>query len=151
MSSIQSRIVDFVVGSSCLTAASGKPSGLLVGRGTGAPIQLSSHPRIDVYIGPERTQPVGMARSGNPMSRWVTLILECRAVGGSSPDLAVDPIKVWAEVRMYADERMGGLAAGITGLQSEQDNRQMDKSYAQATLAFEVQYVTTRGNPEAQS
>lgn len=151
MSSIQSRIVDFVVGTSCLTKVSGLPSGLVVGRGTGAPVQLANNPRIDVYVGPERTQPVGQQHGGNPMLRFVTLVLECRAVGGSSPDLAVDPIKVWAETRMYADETMGGIAAGVVGLIVEQDNRRMDKSYALATMAFEVRYVTTRGNPEAQT
>ena len=151
MSSIQSRIVDFVVGTSCLTASSGKPSGLVVARGNGLPVQAVNTPRIDVYVGPERTQPVGQQHGGNPMVRWVTLLLECRAVGGSSPDLALDPIKVWAETRLYADERMGGIAAGVTGLMVDQDNRQMDQSYALATMQFEVRYVTTRGNPEAQT
>jgi hypothetical protein len=151
VSSIQSRIVDFVVGTSCLAYATGKPSGLVVGRGTAVPVQEANHPRIDVYVGPERTQAVG-AWHGDPKERWVTLLLECRAVGvGISPDLALDPLKVWAEKRIYADETFGGIGAGISGWSTDQDTRQLDKTYGLATLAVEVRYITSRDDPESQT
>jgi hypothetical protein len=152
MSSVQAQIVAYVVGSSCLATSSGKPSGLVVGRGTAKPIQAADNPRIDVYVGPERTEAVGLrgggsGGAGNPMQRWVTVFLECRAVAGTSPDTALDPIKVWAEQRMYADETFGNLAAGIWDWRTEQDARHLDQSYALATIAAEVRYITNRGSP----
>ncbi len=151
MSSYESQIVDFVIGSSCLTTSSGKPSGLVVGRGTAVPVQAANHPRMDVYIGNGRAQKLNSDHPSTPMDRTVRLLIECRAVGGTSPDLALDPLKVWAEKRLYNDETMGGLAAEILGWQTEQDTRQLDKTYALATIAVDIRYVTARGNPESQT
>lgn len=151
MSSYESRIVDYVVGTSCLTFATGKPAGLLVGRGTAVPVQDGKHPRMDVYVERGSARKLASGHPSTPMDRTVRLIIECRAVGGTSPDLALDPLKVWVEQRIYADETMGGLAAEVLGWDAENDTRQLDRTYAMATIAVEIRYVTARGNPESQT
>lgn len=150
MASIKHRIVDYVISASCLDHATGKPAGLAVERGRTRPVNADATPRIAVYVGPEMAEGVGQRHTGTPMRRQVTLYLEIRATGGPSPDEVLDPIAVWAEQRIFADEYMGGLAAGVVGWRVEQDARASDQTYSLATIAVDVLFVAVRGNPESQ-
>ncbi len=148
MASVKNRIVDYLVSASCLAQVSGLPAGLTVGRGKTTPMQLTGHPRVDVYVGPEiKWQPVGTVRTGTPILRGFTAILDIRVIG-AIPDEALDPIEVWCEARLFADETMGGLATGVIGWRVEQDARQLDKNYALSTIYADIEFATPRGNPE---
>jgi hypothetical protein len=152
MASIKNRIVDYVVSSSCLDFATGKPASLTIRRGGLIASTTVRHPEVLVYVGPEAAGSVGLRRNGNPMNRAFSLICEIRvnAAVGTALDETLDPIEVWVEKRLFLDDTFGGLAAGITGWRVEQDARQSDQGYAVAACVAEVQFVTVRGNPESQ-
>ena len=148
MASIKNQIVDYVVSTSCLATVSGLPSGLTIRRGNLIPTTQARLPEVCVYVGPEISwNPVGVRRSGNPVLRAFRLICEIRCTG-AIPDEALDPLEVWVEKRLFADETFGGLATGIIGWGVEQDARQSDQSYAVATVFADVEYTTQRGLPE---
>ena len=148
MASIKNQIVDYAVGTSCLAYPTGLPAGLTIRRGGLIASTQSRQPEVLVYVGPEtRWDPVGVRRSGNPVLRTFTLICEIRA-NGAIPDEVLDPLEVWVETRLFADETFGGLATGIVGWRTEQDGRQADLGYFVATVYADVEYTTQRGLPE---
>lgn len=148
MASIKNQIAGFAVSASCLNATSGKPSGLTVRRGRLLNSTTVSQPEVLVYVGPEiEWTPVGTRRSGNPIKRAFRLLCEIRA-NGAIPDEVLDPLEVWVESRLFADETFGGLATGIINKGSEQDASQSDRAYAVCTLFVDVEFTTQRGLPE---
>jgi hypothetical protein len=151
MASIKNQIANYVAGAGCLALATGMPSGLTVRSGPLVNATAARLPEMGVYVGQElRWDPVGQRRHGNPVLRGFRLHIDIRAQGtlASEIDDVLDPLEVWAEKRLFADETFGGLGVGIVGYGSEPRGVQADKSYYLSSVYVDIEFTTQRGLPE---
>lgn len=150
-SSIREQIAAAVVAS---LSGSGGPAGLTVHRERTRPIETDSLPAILVYFEDDSApKPFDGQKYRSPLvKRSVQLALQCRAQGNppaTPPDLALDPIIVWATQRMFADETFGTLAIAVEEGRAEWKSREGDIPVAAATIRFSIEYRTARIDPTA--
>jgi|SRR5215469_3753212 len=134
--------------------AAGGPAGLTVHRERTRPIEVDSLPAILVYFEDDAApKPFDKQKFRTPfVTRSVQIALQCRAQGSppsTPPDLALDPILVWASQRMFVDETFGKLAIGAEEGRTEWKSREGDAQIAAATLRFSIEYRTARTDPTA--
>jgi len=132
----------------------GSPSGLTVHRERTRPLEIDSLPAIMVYADDDVPKTLGQQVYAAPLTeRHFSLALECRAQGSSSvsPDVALDPVLVWAAQTVLANERFGGLASGVEEGRTVWSSREGDVPVASAKLNFTIRYRTSRLDPTSKS
>ena len=114
-------------------AAGTPPAGLTVHRERTRPIETDSLPAIMAPL----------------TERQLGVVLECRAQASLNvaPDVALDPITVWATQRMFADVSFGGLANEVEEGRSVWQSREGDVPVAACAIHFTVKYRTSRLDP----
>ena len=150
MSSIREQIAAKVV--DLLSAPGGPAGGLSVHRERTRPIEADKLPAILVYFEDDEPTPLQKERFQAPLTqRHLNIVLELRAVpdGVSAPDQAIDPLYVWAIVQLVANERLGGLAMGITEGPMKWTSKEADRVYAGAALHLVIHYRTSRTDPSS--
>jgi hypothetical protein len=133
--------------------AGGAPAGLTVHRERTRPIETDSLPAIMLYAEDDQPKPMGSNYRAPQTERQLSIGLQCRAVGSSSitPDEALDPIIVWADLQMFLDETFGGLANGVEEIRTVWSSREGDQPVAAATIHFTVKYRTSRLDPTSKA
>jgi hypothetical protein len=145
--SIRLQIINAIVAT---LGAGGGPSGLTVWREGTRPIETDSLPAVFLYAEDKDPEPLAHQTYRAPLAeRQLSIRLECRAKGAlnTPPDVAVDPIIVWALQRMFADVSFGGLANEVEEKSWEWGSREADVPVAACTIHFTVKYRTSRLDP----
>jgi len=151
MSSIREQIAQAVID---LLSASGEPGGLTVHRERTRPIEQDKFPAILVYFEDDEPTTLAKQRFQAPLTeRHLNLALEMRTIPDpdSSPDQAIDPLYIWAISQLVPNERLGGLAMGITEGPMKWMAKEADRVYAGAGLHLVVHYRTSRTDPSSAS
>ena len=133
--------------------ASGKPAGLTVHRERTRPIEQDSLPAIMLYAEDDQPKAMGSNYRAPQTERQLSIGLQCRAIGSASvaADEALDPIIVWANLRVFVDETFGGLANGVEEIRTVWSSREGDQPVAAATIHFTVKYRTSRLDPTSKA
>jgi hypothetical protein len=151
MSSIREQIAQKVVD---LLSANGGPAGLTVHRERTRPIEADKLPAILVYFEDDEPTPLVKQRFAAPLSeRHLNLVLELRATPTSveAPDQAIDPLYLWAIAQLVTNERLDGLAMGITEGPMKWTTKEADRIYAGAALHLVIHYRTSRIDPSSKT
>ena len=130
------------------------PAGLTVHRERTRPIETDSLPAIMVYSEDEQPKNLGSQTYRAPLTeRQLSVGLQCRAKGstGVAPDVALDPILVWAVKTISQNETFGGLANGVEEDRTVWSSREGDDPIAAATVHFTIKYRTSRLDPTSTS
>ena len=149
MSSIREQIAAEVVN---LLDATGAPGGLTVHRERTRPVDKDSLPAILVYFEDDEPTPLAKQRFQAPLTeRHLNVVLEMRVVpdSGQAPDEAVDPLYLWAVRQILGNERLSGLAMGVTEGPMKWTATEADKVFAGAALHLAIHYRTSRLDPSA--
>lgn len=153
MSSIREQIAAAVV--ALLGAESidlGTPLNLTVHRERTRPIEKDKLPAILVYFEDEEPTPLAKQRFSAPLTeRHLNVVLEMRTVpdAGQAPDEAVDPLYMWAVQQILGNEKLGGLAMGVTEGPMKWMATEADLVYAGAALHLVIHYRTSRLDPSS--
>jgi hypothetical protein len=134
-----------------LNHSTGRPANLTVHRERTWPIERDTLPSILVFAQDE-PEPVATTKEkfhAPLVERSLTLNVECRAQG-SPPDAALDPITLWATLRMFADEKFAGLAIGVTEGKTTWNSKFGETPIAAANIFFTIAYRTLRVDPSRQ-
>jgi hypothetical protein len=144
--SIRERIFQALEG---LLAGTGAPTGLTVTRERLRPIEKESLPAILIYADDDAPKPLAGQNYKAPLSeRVLALVVECRANAGTGPpDLALDPLLVWATQVVVGNEKFGGLANGVDEQRTVWLSREGEVALAAAAIHFTVKYRTARADP----
>ncbi|HLZ09338.1 MAG TPA: hypothetical protein VKT80_12160 [Chloroflexota bacterium] len=151
MSSIREQIAQAVVD---LLSAPGGPGGVSVHRERTRPIESDKMPAILVYFEDDEPTPLAKVRFQAPLTeRHLNLVLELRAIPDavSAPDQAIDPLYLWVIAQLVVNERLGGLAMGITEGPMKWTTKEADRIFAGAALHLIVHYRTSRLDPSSQT
>jgi hypothetical protein len=129
------------------------PAGLTVHRERTRPIEMDSLPAIMLYAEDDQPKAIGSNYRAPQTERQLSIGLQCRAMGSSSvtPDEALDPVIVWANLQMFSDETFGGLANGVEEIRTVWSSREGDQPVAAATIHFTVKYRTSRLDPTSKT
>ena len=148
MSSIREQIAEQVVE---LLSVPGGPA-LTVHRERTRPIEKDKFPAILVYFEDDEPTPLMKQRFQAPLTeRHLNLVLELRTVpdSGSAPDEAIDPLYLWVIAQLLPNERLSGLAMGITEGPMKWTSTEADRVYAGAALHLVIHYRTSRIDPSS--
>jgi hypothetical protein len=149
MSSIREQIAQEVVD---LLSAAGGPTGLSVHRERTRPIEADKLPAILVYFEDDEPTPLMKQRFQAPLTeRHLNLVLELRVIPDAvtAPDQAIDPVYLWAIAQLMTNERLDGLAMGITEGPMKWTTKEADRVFAGAALHMIVHYRTSRLDPSS--
>ena len=147
---IAAEVVDLLTGTGAETPPA--PSGLTVHRERTRPIEKDSLPAILVYFEDEEPTPLLKQKFQAPLiERHCNLVLELRAVpdSGQAPDQAIDPLYLWAMQQIMGNERLGGLAMGVTEGPMKWTATEADKVFAGAALHLVIHFRTSRLDPSS--
>jgi hypothetical protein len=127
----------------------GAPQGLLVTRERLRPIEKEMLPAILLYADDDDPKPLaGQMYKAPLVERQLSLVVECRANSDNGPpDLALDPLLVWATQTIVENEQFGGLANGVEEHRTTWISREGEIAVAAAALHFTVKYRTARADP----
>jgi hypothetical protein len=128
------------------------PSGLTVSRERTRPIERDKLPATLIYFEDEEPTPIEKQKFQAPITqRHLNVVLEMRAVAGEglAPDEAIDPLYLWAMQQIFADEKFGGLAMGVTEGPMKWTAKEADAVLAGAALHLTVHYRTSRLDPSS--
>jgi hypothetical protein len=147
VSSIREQIVLQAV---ALLQAVGGPSGLTIFRERPRPIESNDLPAIFVYFADDEPTPELKIKFQAPITEHhLGLMLELRAAASDDlpADAAIDPLYIWAVKQLVGNERLGGLAMGITEGPMKWFSKEADITYAAAALHLIWHYRTNRLDP----
>ncbi len=133
-----------------LLSANGGPVGLTVHRERTRPLENDQLPAIVLYYLDEQpVLPSGQAYRSPLVERKLEIMAECRALGDNTtpPDMALDPIIVWASTQIFKDETFAGLALGVEEGRTLWQSKEGDQPVAAAMIAFTIRYRTSRLDP----
>jgi hypothetical protein len=149
MSSIREQIAEKVAD---LLSAPGGPTGVTVHRERTRPIEADKLPAILVYFEDDEPTPLMKQRFQAPLAeRHLNLVTELRATPDavSAPDQAIDPLYLWVIAQLITNERLGGLAMGITEGPMKWTSKEADRVFAGAALHMVIHYRTSRTDPSS--
>lgn len=152
--SIRERIVDAIV---TALEAPGGPSGLSVHRFRTRPLTKDNLPAQVVYVVEERsviagnvsfTTPTAMtgALTGDLTEHQLLVAVESR-VAGDPPDVALEPLVVWATQQVLADPTLAGLAISTLEYDTKWTAQEADQVYGAASQMFVIQYFSLAADP----
>jgi hypothetical protein len=147
---IAAALVSVLSGTGGELGALSSPPGLNVHRERTRPIEQEKLPAILVYFEDEEPTPLAKQRFQAPLTeRHLNVVIEMRAVpdSGKAPDEAVDPLYLWAMQQVMGDERLSGLAMGVTEGPMKWTAKEADVVIAGAALHLVVHYRTSRLDP----
>ncbi len=144
--SIREQIVDAIV---ALLAI----DGLQVHRERTRPIEDDALPAVLLYFEDEDPAPIGSERRAPHVERALQVIVECRAaaIGGKSPDGALDPLLVWTSSQLLGNETIGGLANGVAEGRTVWSSKESSIALASATSNYTIRYRTSRLDPTSRT
>lgn len=144
MSSMREQVLLAVV--AALDGHGAKPEGTTVHRWRTRPVEQDELPAAVVYQVREATQD----RATALLDRTLRVRVEARVRAvGESPDQALDPLLTWIVRAMTEDPKFGGVAADTTEQETTWDAADLDRILGAAAVDFDIQYQTTRQDPES--
>ena len=127
-----------------------KPSGLTVHRQRTLPIASDVLPAQVVYaISEEVDTGPGRSNFARKAKRKVTIAVESRVDGGTSPDATLDPLLSWAVQTICADPTMGDTVEDCKEIGTTWAQVDADQMYGAARTDFEITYITSAADPDA--
>ena len=131
-------------------SGAGGPSGLTVHRQRTLPITSDVLPSQLVYaISEEVATGPGRANFARKAVRKVTIAVESRVDGGTSPDNTLDPLLSWAVQKICADPTMGDTVEDCKEMGTTWAQVDADQMYGAARTDFEITYITSAADPDA--
>jgi hypothetical protein len=149
MSSVRTRILEAVCDALRVGEAGGsaRPAHLTVHRMKQTPIESDELPALAVY-----PLSVGGALGAiDSMTNSMEVRIEARCkVGKLSPDEAIDPLLVWIQKAIKADDTFEGIASQCIEGGITYDEEIMETGFAAASYDWTVVFFTTENDPEEQ-
>lgn len=101
--------------------------------------QLSELPAGTFFIKEETSK-----FDGEEYDVHLTVLVSCLVATAQDPvDEAADPLLIWAETQIMADDTLGGLCTTIEKKETKWGMEEKDSEYCGAVITFDINYRTT--------
>lgn len=150
--SIREQILEAIVAA---LQAGGGPAGLSVHRSRARPLSKDQLPAQVVYPIQERTVVQGAKFAPAPylgkpqqvlVRHTMAIIVEHRVIG-DPPDVALEPLLVWATAQLLADPQWGTLAISTEEHETKWAASEEDATYGAAAQEFHIDYFSLAVDP----